>query len=90
MKKEGLFVHVFCCCSSSLNAAVRKASIVALGVFGSLTGVESQTHVSVGSSFERTGFLVSFLGIFCVLFSLFLVSFLILFFFSFSRWVWRY
>ena len=47
MKKEGLFVHVFCCCSSSLNAAVRKASIVALGVFGSLTGVESQTHVGL-------------------------------------------
>jgi hypothetical protein len=30
-----------------LNAAVRKASIVALGVFGSLTGVESQTHLGL-------------------------------------------
>ena len=40
-------MFTFFCCYSSLNAAVRKASIVALGVFGSLTGVESQTHVGL-------------------------------------------
>lgn len=46
-EKRGSVCSRFFCCSSSLNAAVRKASIVALGVFGSLTGVESQTHLGL-------------------------------------------